>query len=716
MSGRRNSHMELRPSQRQTRARIRATCRDCKACRQRKVKCDGQRPTCGTCALRNQVCEYPRDGRRTVTRAKREDITSLQRQIEELKGQMHRRTSSDVAGTDSIDAHDDSRSKCPSCAQDETNLLPLDRFPSCSPQRTESLRSGSQGPTTTERPGSEKRPCSTHDSLEHRGIQVCGATSMLHSHLEPAPARYQWSENGNDLTRDRLIDFSATMRQKETMIYSAPSMVANVDFDGVHIDTAMHLFELHWNRLHLLYLLTYRPAIMDSLFNNGPYMNKLLLNAIYLQSSLYSDRISLCSDPEDSRMVFYHRFKSLLIHYVDKPSLPTVVALLTCGACLLQYGQQSASWAFCGMAYRMITDLGYHLDDPSSSRTDEELQLSPLDKEMRRRVYWGAYATDKAQSLYLGRPPGLRQFDSNAPIEFFDTYEELEEWKPYIDPQAQPYGSKVPVYRSRPSYAISTFECLLQLSIITEIIINVFYATGSAKSPGHTLLQSRQTVKARLNHWRESLPYHLRFDPNADEIPPPHQMTLHTTYSTLVILSEQPFLARGHFSFTIDPRLQSEARGGCMEAAFKIRHLIEAYKKAFTLRRAQYGISYAMYSAILVLLQHADQDDIEYLEAIRFFWSALREYQSGCGRGLTGPLRLLKSLIRRVEKVVQRIDIGHPGTTGCPASSDMQFGAEPIAGTEALAGNENQGGSWLNAETDDLFFADDTIFGFFTQE
>lgn len=89
------------------------------------------------------------------------------------------------------------------------------------------------------------------------------------------------------------------------MIYSTPSVAANIDFDGVPMDMAMHLLDLHWNRLHLMYLLTYRPAIMDSLFNNGPYVNKLLLNAIYLQSSLYSDRTSLRSDPENSANKWY---------------------------------------------------------------------------------------------------------------------------------------------------------------------------------------------------------------------------------------------------------------------------------------------------------------------------------------------------------------------------------------------------------------------------
>ncbi|KAE8411049.1 hypothetical protein BDV36DRAFT_302185 [Aspergillus pseudocaelatus] len=130
---------------------------------------------------------------------------------------------------------------------------------------------------------------------------------------------------------------------------------------------------------------------------------------------------------------------------------------------------------------------------------------------------------------------------------------------------------------------------------------------------------------------------------------------LSTTYWTLVTLTEQPFLARGHFEFTAIPDVQNESKKKCIEASLEIRDLIEAYRKAFSLRRAQYGISYAMYSAVIVLLQHTDQDY-------------------------------------------------------------AQFGIEAILPTETFEQGEAWSESWLNVETDDLFLVNDTIFGFFAQE
>lgn len=367
-------------------------------------------------------------------------------------------------------------------------------------------------------------------------MQVYGATSLLHDRasgsfwMTTKSIETESDAAMRSAAQDRLISQAAISAQKEAILYSTPSITEHIDFDGLPADMAMHLLDLHWNRLHLTYLLTYRPAIMDSLFTSGSYVNKLLLNAIYLQSSLYSNRDGLRLDPEDPQstgMAFYNRFKALLAQYIDQPTMPTVVALLLCGACLLPYGKHSAGWVYCGMAYRMMVDLGYHLDIHSTSEQDTKFELSACDAEIRRRVYWGAYATDKFQSLYLGRPPAVQLSDSNISRGYLDSYEEMAVWKPYTDPQApRTSDQEVYAYQGRPSYAISTFQCLLQLSIIVDQLIGAFYSAKSARTAEITLLQARHEMRSQLDYWNMSLPTHLRFDATKDPTLPPHQVSL----------------------------------------------------------------------------------------------------------------------------------------------------------------------------------------------
>ncbi|KAH9229825.1 hypothetical protein K456DRAFT_40053 [Colletotrichum gloeosporioides 23] len=104
-------------------------------------------------------------------------------------------------------------------------------------------------------------------------------------------------------------------------------------------------------------------------------------------------------------MAYYNRFKVLLADYVDKPTIPTVVALLTCGACLVPRGMQSAGWIFCGIGYRMLTDIGCHIDVQTVALDSSNYRTSAIDLELRKRVYWGAYVGDMLQSLFLGGLP-----------------------------------------------------------------------------------------------------------------------------------------------------------------------------------------------------------------------------------------------------------------------------------------------------------------------
>ncbi|RSL43580.1 hypothetical protein CEP53_011631 [Fusarium sp. AF-6] len=674
------------------------SCRTCRICRQKKVKCDGQRP------------------KRTAIRIRKEDVRALQRQVEELKEQMRQK--------DQTPSHDLNHGN-PSQAQ----ALPMQQYPiddvgsstaftpansSHPPTSVRSLLSEDTPPSSHRGPLSQSpvltssaaaavlasldrgaepnteghllspEPTQGSDENEGDGFQLYGATSLLHDQSSRTfLATGQREETrecapSKDAVRDRLVSYAALRRQEEVALYSSPSITSKIDFDGVPMDTALHLLDLHWNRQHLSYLLTYRPAIMDSLIHNGPCVNKLLLNAIYFQSSLYSDRTSLLrqdpQDPQTMGMAFYERFKSLLVDHIDKPTIPTVVALLTCGACLVPRGKQSAGWVFCGIAYRMMTDLGCHLDIKPTSQTGKGFKLTPIDVEMRKRIYWAAYVGDKLQSLFLGRPPAIQETAGGVSEEFLDTYEEMEEWRPYADPEARFFDSK----RSK----------------------------LSAESLNTSLIQKRQDIRERLWQFKDDIPSWLQFEPGVDPTPPPHQITPHALYWASVILTELPFTNRGHEPSPFQSNTQDESRKKCIEAALHIWKLVEAYKKTFTLRRAQYGISYATYCAVLVILEHTDQNCDEYIECIRFFWQALLEFQRGCNYGLKRPLRLLKSLMSRIEKVTKNINMDATVVTNCPDLSGFQADMASLFGTGQT--DDTWSGPWV---AQDGLLADNTLFG-----
>lgn len=354
----------------------------------------------------------------------------------------------------------------------------------------------------------------------------------------------QRDEHHDEAARDHLVSFATLARQEELTLRYSPSILSNIDFDILEPDLAMHLLDLHWNRQHLSYLTTYRPAIMDSLIHNGKYCNKLLLNAIYLQSCLYSDRrfpieagtqagaFGISNPPAASRQPhpwghdFYDRFKSLLPQYIDKPTIPTITALLTCGSCLVPHGQQSGGWILCGIAYRMMSDIGYQFDNPQATTSSGSPKIPHIEDEMRKRLYWGAYVGDKFQSLFLGRMPALHKANSTVSREYLDSYEEMELWSPYRDPQPDVSVAVSTPYTPRPAYALSTFRCLLELCDIATDIIEGFYATESLDKDADSLISTRRDIRMQLDIWREQIPPWLNFEPGQDPTPPPHQVTI----------------------------------------------------------------------------------------------------------------------------------------------------------------------------------------------
>ena len=132
----------------------------------------------------------------------------------------------------------------------------------------------------------------------------------------------------------------------------------------------------------------------------GPYYSKLLLNAIYFGASKFSSRTETRSDPADARTagwVYRQRTKELLALALDHSKITTIQALLVMTSSLFALGEEkSVAWLYAGLAFRMIMDLGIHIDVSSSSTMH---QFSHEDLEIRRRVFWAAFGKFDSWSM-----------------------------------------------------------------------------------------------------------------------------------------------------------------------------------------------------------------------------------------------------------------------------------------------------------------------------
>ena len=87
--------------------------------------------------------------------------------------------------------------------------------------------------------------------------------------------------------------------------------------------------------------------------------------------------------------------KELLVSAVEESKVTTIQALLVMTRSLFALGEEkSAAWMYAGMAFRMMVDLGMHIERSSPPTSD---QLSDEDLEIRRRVFWAAFGMRNPQ-------------------------------------------------------------------------------------------------------------------------------------------------------------------------------------------------------------------------------------------------------------------------------------------------------------------------------
>lgn len=303
-----------------------------------------------------------------------------------------------------------------------------------------------------------------------------------------------------------------------------------------------------------------------------------------------------------------------------KPRIPTIQGLLILGGRQCAVGQSSEGWVYTGMAIRMMTDLGLHLD---LHRLAELESFAPADLELRKRLYCSAYVWDKTLSLSLGRPPSLTRLSPTA-VDLFDHRDNQELWQPaeFVD------------YPVTKCWNTMCFAAFCRLGQIVEMIL--------MNNPGG--LDSGSTsrrvemLEQRLQQWWEKLPEALHMSSYNEVCPPPHIFSLNLLYYTLQVILWRPYR-----NLRQDSLFAQRARTTCVETANTIHGMFLLYSKTFNLSKMTYLISYCVYSAATV--------DVEEMR------SPIQLNREAAAARLGVSLRILENEARQTPGVGRSIDI-----------------------------------------------------------
>ncbi|KAI9304853.1 fungal-specific transcription factor domain-containing protein [Cunninghamella echinulata] len=584
----------------------------CEQCRSKKTKCDGITPACGICTSQNLECTY-----KAVSK-KRGPPKGY---IEAIEGRLHRLE----ALIGSIIQEDDPRF--------QAIITELHAPLQTSSGEFIRRKTNSDGTTTIDNTGSEADqqqqprilPSSSNINHAHQSYQ--DKKVMIPNQHQSNQDNYTLnnsnssqndrdSPDGNDNLGNLSVDESGQLRYygKSSGFYmlknsqnfkngafhfsnrgyqtenNANSIQQLIDpFELPQPDLAKSLLELYFTHFYTLIPIIHKDAFWAKYQNNDNPPSKLLLNAMFAVASRISSDVRVRLSPElpnTAGDIFFERARILLDFEYDDFTISTIQALL-----LMSSHQNGAlksirGWIYSGMAFRMSQNLGLH-------RNCDTWDLTQIEKEERKRVYYGCFVIDRLSCAMHGRSPIIDERDCDAPY-------------PQENDKCE-VGCKT-------DKIMDHYHPLIKLcEILGDVLREVYTVKGRQQLKR---MPSPDTVISRLdkalNSWMAKLPMIAKYRPPnsriAEEGPVPSLALcqIHMLYYTTLILLHRPFIPGP--KQTISPSV-FPSREICTYGANKILDIVVSLMKDNLLTKVNNYTLYFMFTAGIIFINDASSSD-----------------------------------------------------------------------------------------------------------
>ncbi|TBU24956.1 fungal-specific transcription factor domain-containing protein [Dichomitus squalens] len=300
-------------------------------------------------------------------------------------------------------------------------------------------------------------------------------------------------------------------------------------------DLMHELIDAYFNRLNIYLALLHRPTFERDV-KNGLHLRDRGFGAVLLLVCAIGSGLLLDSSHIQSHgpPPGYHWFELVSTTDFSLLARPRLYDLQAC-ALIAAYINMASSPQGCGvmlsLGIRMAQDVGAHRKKMYSATPTPE-------QELWKRAFWVLVAMDRIASFALGRPSTINDedFDLDPMTECDDEY-----WSHPDPSQAfkQPPG--------KPSKVAFCNAFIRLLKIQASASRTIFTLNKSKLLLGYVGPEWKQRIVAELdssmNKWLYTVPPHLRWDPNREDILFFYQSAiLYTSYYQLQICIHRPFI------------------------------------------------------------------------------------------------------------------------------------------------------------------------------
>ncbi|KAG5302126.1 fungal specific transcription factor domain-containing protein [Histoplasma ohiense] len=363
----------------------------CNECRLRKSKCSKERPTCSLCKQLKKECVYsPKVVRTPLTR---QNLTYAEDRIRKLEAAISTLLpNADIEAlleSSSSKQSEGQRRQEPGPDQKPAFVVVPKDFAVATEPSSEALPQLADGFDWAEK---ELTLTQLSDGMAALSIRPEGA-GYLGGPSSVAPLRALlmggWDLNSSTQSEaaGKVALDSQSMMWQSTHPGIAPSQIV--------AQTAMDAYFANYHTSYpFLHEETFRAQFGEQIPRPRGHAWPILLNTVLALGAW-----TIGDDTVDIHEIFYNEANRYLqdVSVFEIGNLACVQAFLLLSNYTQKRNKPNTGWNYLGLAIRMALSLGLHKEFP-------EWNISLLQREMRRRVWWGVFIFDSGASITFGRP------------------------------------------------------------------------------------------------------------------------------------------------------------------------------------------------------------------------------------------------------------------------------------------------------------------------
>ncbi|KAH1976469.1 hypothetical protein KXW88_008978 [Aspergillus fumigatus] len=275
-----------------------------------------------------------------------------------------------------------------------------------------------------------------------------------------------------------------------------PGLVTNLALPSS--EETLQLIRRYFYETGLLFPYIHPPTFLetyDEFKNNAKKVRRTWLGLLSIMLAMAKVTAVSGHAPAESRIkestVYYRQALNLCRGEMLRGTTLEVVQYLLLMGQYLQGTQKSVqAWTVHGLAVKAALQLGLHSKDASQA-------FSPLERETRKRIWFGCVVLDRTLSMTFGRPPAIP--DSYVQLDL-PVVDSVGEGEPFVDDKT---------IRHSIQFFNSTITLYKQMGSIIDQVYGQNLGCGSGPSVGETVGRVL-LIENQLFSWVMALPENLR--------------------------------------------------------------------------------------------------------------------------------------------------------------------------------------------------------------